>query len=72
MRYGKRSLFTNAIETEICTSCNGSGEGLYDGKKCDVCFGSGEVPVNKDFIRSRLDELEVEKIINDNYYFIAI
>jgi hypothetical protein len=30
-------------EDEICGSCNGSGEGRYDGSTCYSCKGSGEV-----------------------------
>jgi hypothetical protein len=26
---------------DICFSCNGSGEGMYDGSRCSVCGGSG-------------------------------
>ena len=35
----------SAVEGEmgICPSCNGSGEGMYDGSRCDTCGGSGEV-----------------------------
>jgi len=28
---------------EICPSCNGSGEGRYEGTRCRRCGGSGEV-----------------------------
>ena len=28
-------------ESEICSSCNGSGEGMYDGTRCSCCGGSG-------------------------------
>ena len=30
-------------ETEevICATCNGSGEGMYDGSRCANCGGSG-------------------------------
>jgi hypothetical protein len=27
--------------SEICPSCSGSGEGLYDGSRCFNCKGSG-------------------------------
>lgn len=27
----------------ICVSCNGSGEGRYDGTRCSVCGGSGMI-----------------------------
>jgi len=29
-------------EGRICGSCNGSGEGMYDGSTCRSCGGSGE------------------------------
>lgn len=29
---------------EICDSCNGSGEGMYDGSSCHACRGRGETP----------------------------
>lgn len=29
-------------EPEICATCNGSGEGMYDGTRCSSCGGSGE------------------------------
>jgi hypothetical protein len=25
----------------ICSNCNGSGEGMYDGTRCYVCKGRG-------------------------------
>jgi hypothetical protein len=28
-------------EPEICSSCNGSGEGMYDGTRCADCGGEG-------------------------------
>lgn len=31
------------IDEDICPNCNGSGEGMYDGSRCHVCKGSGEV-----------------------------
>lgn len=30
-------------EREICSMCNGSGEGMADGTRCRTCKGSGEV-----------------------------
>lgn len=29
------------LEDPLCTMCNGSGEGMYDGSRCSVCGGSG-------------------------------
>jgi len=31
-----------------CPTCNGSGEGMYDGSKCSTCGGSGEVACDCD------------------------
>lgn len=28
-------------ESETCPNCNGSGEGMHDGTKCNMCKGSG-------------------------------
>jgi len=28
--------------SDLCTTCNGSGEGMYDGSYCSTCGGSGE------------------------------
>jgi len=30
---------------ELCTHCNGSGEGSYDGSRCPVCGGWGQMSV---------------------------
>lgn len=30
-------------EEVICSACNGSGEGRYDGSRCDTCGGKGVV-----------------------------
>lgn len=30
-------------EPGICTHCNGSGEGMYDGTRCNWCKGKGEI-----------------------------
>ena len=29
------------LEEGICPSCNGSGEGMYEGQRCYSCKGSG-------------------------------
>jgi len=29
------------MSKEICGKCNGSGEGSYDGSRCDSCKGDG-------------------------------
>lgn len=31
----------NEQEPEICSRCNGSGEGMYDGTRCGSCRGKG-------------------------------
>jgi len=33
---------------DLCTNCNGSGEGMYDGSTCYVCKGHGTIIVNDD------------------------
>ena len=33
-----------SCEDDLCTNCNGSGEGMYDGSRCYVCKGKGTVP----------------------------
>ena len=30
---------------ELCMTCRGSGEGMYDGSTCPACKGMGEVPL---------------------------
>ena len=30
-------------DPEICTACNGSGEGNFDGSRCPRCGGRGEI-----------------------------
>lgn len=30
-------------ELEQCSACSGSGEGRYDGTRCQYCNGKGEV-----------------------------
>jgi RecJ-like exonuclease len=32
-------------ESVICSDCNGSGEGRYEGSTCRSCGGSGEIMV---------------------------
>lgn len=32
----------------LCGTCNGSGEGRYDGTKCPSCFGNGVEPEEAD------------------------
>ena len=35
-------------DAELCSSCNGTGEGSYDGATCTVCGGSGEMSYDDD------------------------
>lgn len=32
----------NQEDPGLCSSCNGSGEGMFDGSRCSSCHGSGE------------------------------
>lgn len=34
----------DGCRTVFCDHCSGSGEGFYDGSRCDTCRGEGEVP----------------------------
>lgn len=38
---------TEEQEAELCSNCNGSGEGQYDGTICTKCKGRGIVEVEK-------------------------
>lgn len=38
----------NQEEESLCTMCNGTGEGMYDGSRCSVCGGSGEAKSKRD------------------------
>jgi len=33
---------------QLCSNCNGSGEGMYDGTTCHVCKGHGTILVDDD------------------------
>lgn len=35
-------------EDNYCTTCNGCGEGLYDGTSCNTCGGSGVITAKPD------------------------
>jgi RecJ-like exonuclease len=35
-------------EEHICPTCNGSGEGMYDGSRCYKCKGTGDEPTEKE------------------------
>ena len=38
-----RAVFNAAPLEQLCTACDGSGEGQHDGTRCYKCKGSGEV-----------------------------
>jgi hypothetical protein len=42
---------------DICGSCNGSGEGMFDGSICTTCHGSGcdSGPVERDYDGEAMD-----------------
>lgn len=33
---------SEAVDTDICPACEGSGEGEFDGAVCTTCRGRGE------------------------------
>ncbi len=35
-------------DENLCSMCNGSGEGMWDGSRCSSCNGSGEVKPKMD------------------------
>lgn len=35
-------------EDVVCGTCNGSGEGMYDGTRCHHCRGGGLEPKERD------------------------
>lgn len=35
-------------EYDICSSCSGSGEGMWDGSRCYKCHGTGCEPIEKE------------------------
>lgn len=42
-RYDERDDIDRNVRYEMvtCSSCSGSGEGMYDGSRCSSCRGSG-------------------------------
>ena len=36
------------VEPELCTACNGSGEGQYDGTRCSYCGGRGSIETREE------------------------
>ena len=45
-------------EPAICGSCNGSGEGQYDGTRCTACGGRG---TERPYDYGALDDLRFEE-----------
>jgi hypothetical protein len=43
------SEFEEEEEDIICSSCNGTGEGMYDGSTCSVCDGLGVQSQNNEY-----------------------
>lgn len=41
-------MSSNETEYLTCPTCNGSGEGMYDGTRCHACKGSGTERVESD------------------------
>lgn len=37
------SEFSREDDWPLCSACNGSGEGMFDGSRCRTCGGLGEV-----------------------------
>ena len=50
-----------AVKEVICSCCNGSGEGMYDGNTCPVCNGLGE-----QIIECSEDDPEALEVLVDN------
>ena len=45
-------------DESICPTCNGSGEGMYDGSRCGHCGGSGvESTISKEDIEAHKADL---------------
>ena len=42
----------------ICSACNGSGEGLWEGGICHVCRGDGEVSETNPITEDQEDEAD--------------
>src|SRR5271166_3118030 len=56
----------NGDEEEYCSSCNGTGEGMYDGTRCYACKGSGIAggprrrEIDPDYERDRRQDAEFD------------
>ena len=46
-------------DDNLCTSCDGTGEGMYDGARCSACKGKG-VKANDDY-EAAIDRAEYER-----------
>jgi len=40
-RIARQELTDRSTRSRICLKCNGSGEGMYGGTKCEKCKGKG-------------------------------
>ena len=45
---------------DYCTTCAGSGEGMYDGSRCSACGGRGVVPPENDY-EAEIERAEYER-----------
>ena len=56
-----------ASNNTICPTCNGSGEGMYDGSICPSCHGTGEDDSHKhdDFAPTDSTDLDIHESITD-------
>jgi len=48
-------------EYQICPSCEGSGEGDYDGQRCWRCRGKGSAMVKVENVETETEELLTEE-----------
>jgi len=66
---GDESLFGGMDESNstVCSSCNGSGEGMHDGTKCASCGGSGTEGGYKKRLNKRTDpDYEEDETMDEN------
>ena len=47
-------------DDDYCTTCSGSGEGMYDGTRCPACKGRGVNPTEDDY-EAAIDRAEYER-----------
>ena len=47
--------------SDICGTCNGSGEGRYDGSVCYACHGKGEVKIECDCEEEEIEDDEEDR-----------